>query len=461
MIAFDRAWLPLAACFFAFFAALNYHDFLTVNLDWRYYWFGTFIQNGFSLPTGTTAMPTFPMWGYGWLLAITTNRATLLTIQAVLALASVAMLVEYLERSRVLPLGGLRVFKTLLLISVPWYAQHVVLWPNSVAVSLTLMSLVLLAQSTEPREATTERQTLSKVNGPWVCTITSGLLFGVALNFRSDFWLYPLAVAPVIIYFSTSQIAATARAATWIAVIVASLVPWMIYTRSACGHFVPTSTNSGHVVFIGLGNLPGNIWGITLDDYDPVMHRTVAKHFGSPQSTFTYEADQFLKHEYFRLVRENPGEYAKKCVYALGDAITSGSYIARFYRRSDEDRMGIAELPVLQREFIGSPVNFIRTHGLGFLVRLGCTAVNDRLGKLLVVLGYLSLVPVILIAVRRRQVILFLGLLAIFYQTAIVSLVGMIPMYMSNIHVWHLLSISLTLWSLNAIARRMTSRGQP
>lgn len=455
----DRAWLPIAACLFAFFAVLNYHDFLTVHLDERFYWFAAFIRNGFSQPPGTTGLPTYPQWGYGWVLAVTTSRAALLALQIVLALGSVAFMMRYLERRRIMPVGGVRTLKILLLISVPWYAQHVVLWPNSHAVSLVLVALILLARSTESSQGSGTASDASKLTGPWACVIASGLLFGVALNFRPDFWLYPVGAAPAVMLFARARAAAALRSLVWIVIIAATLVPWMIYTHRACGHFVPTSTNSGHVAFAGLGGLPGNAWGITLDDHDPVMLKTVADHFGEPRSTFDYDTDQFLRREFLRRVRENPGEYAKKCFHTLRTAIVSGAYVAKFYRQSDDDPIDFSDLPVLQREFVYSPVEFVRTRGVGLLTRLLLTAVNDRLGKMFVMLGYVAVLPALAIAIRRRHVVVVLASLAIFYQTAIMAMLCMIPMYMSNIYLWHLLMIVYFSWNVHERLRARSDGG--
>ena len=51
----------------------------------------------------------------------------------------------------------------------------------------------------------------------------------------------------------------------------------MMFTNMQIGKPIPTSTNSGHVLFIGLGQLPGNKWGITPHDKDPVKTSLLIK----------------------------------------------------------------------------------------------------------------------------------------------------------------------------------------
>src|SRR2546427_801748 len=84
--------------------------------------------------------PTFPMWGYGWLLLLTRDQVVLLVLQNVLAVAAAWVFLRTLELQDVLVGRALRVVKLALVLSVPWYALHSVRWPYSEAVSMLLVS---------------------------------------------------------------------------------------------------------------------------------------------------------------------------------------------------------------------------------------------------------------------------------------------------------------------------------
>ena len=431
--AFGLVWSLIAIAM----GYLNYFDWLTVKRDDRSLWFAEYFRHGFSSPDDKAMWPTYPVWGYGGMLAITANRTALLAIQAALALASILFLLNYVQSRSILSVRGVRFLKILVLLSVPLFAAHLVLWPNSYAISLNLISLVLLATALERSGAdhNTSRMT-------WPIVILSALCYGLALNFRSDYWLFPVGAVPALLLLATPMRRAMAILGVWLLVVATCITPWIAYTHKACGHAVATSTNAGQVAYIGLGASPDNKWGITPDDNDPVLHHTIAKHFGRPRSPFDYDVDQYLKSEFIRLISTDPKEYTRKCVYALRSAIFSGAYVAKFYRQSDDDPVSIADLPGYQREVLRDPVLFVRTRGILLLTRLVATFANDKIARIVVPLGYVCAGVCIVRALRRREMLIVLGILAIGYQTAIMAFLNTIPMYMSNVYLWHLVLIA-------------------
>jgi hypothetical protein len=83
-------------------------------------------------------------------------------------------------------------------------------------------------------------------------------------------------------------------------------------------------------MFIGLGNLPGNRWGITPIDSDPTMATEIRRHFGTAKSSLVYESDKFLQKRFRELVLHGPGEYIKKCAYVAGTQVIDGFYSGVF-----------------------------------------------------------------------------------------------------------------------------------
>lgn len=436
--AFGLVWSLIALAL----GFLNYFDWLTVKRDDRSLWFADFFRNGLSSSDDKSLWPTYPMWGYGGILAITTNRTALLVIQASLALTSILLLVHYLQSRSILNTRGVRVLKILILLSVPLYAVHLVLWPNSYAISLGLISLVLLATALDQCNV---GQGCLDSNAPrksWRIVLVSALCFGLALNFRSDYWLFPMGAAPVLLLLAVLRRRAIAILGLWLFVIATCLIPWMVYTYQACGHAVITSTNAGHVAFLGLGSAPDNKWGITCEDNDPAMHQAVFRHYGKVRSTFDHDVDQFLKSEFVRLVAADPMEYVRKCAFSLRSAIFSGSYVAKFYRQSDNDPVTIEDLPGYQQEFLRDPARFIQARGIVLLLRLGATVANDKIARVIVPIGYVGVVFGFVRALRQRENIAMLGVLAVGYQTTLMTVLPTIPMYMANVYLWHLVLIA-------------------
>ena len=62
------------------------------------------------------------------------------------------------------------------------------------------------------------------------------------------------------------------------------LIPWGIYTYSRSNQFLLTSTNSGHTLFIGLGQLNNNKWNITPSDDDLKMNQILTQNLNTDHS---------------------------------------------------------------------------------------------------------------------------------------------------------------------------------
>tara|TARA_B100000900_G_scaffold323956_1_gene283549 strand:- start:48 stop:755 length:708 start_codon:yes stop_codon:yes gene_type:complete len=101
----------------------------------------------------------------------------------------------------------------------------------------------------------------------------------------------------------------------------------MIFTYHQTGKFIPTSTNAGHVLFIGLGQLPENKWGITPFDEDPIKIKILSDKFGPVFKSDDYEEDIFLKKKFIEFIKNDPLEYLKKCMFSLRLLILDPFYV--------------------------------------------------------------------------------------------------------------------------------------
>jgi len=96
----DRACLPLIGVLSVTMAMLNYyavHNFHTIE---KHLVFRERILHGFSpadVMPGYPIPPTFPMWGYGWVLLLTTSKPALIALQIAVGLCAVWCLLRALE----------------------------------------------------------------------------------------------------------------------------------------------------------------------------------------------------------------------------------------------------------------------------------------------------------------------------------------------------------------------------
>jgi hypothetical protein len=270
--------------------------------------FAQLIRSGFQTKL---EFPTFPMWGYGFIYAVTDNKILIFMLQFCISLFTIYMLDRLMQ-----PIFSTNTAKTLLrfflLISFPWFSFNANLWPYSIAANFCILALIFLYTS-------------FKSNKIWYAVI-SACLFGIVLNFRSDYYLFPLLLVFIMIIYRTylwqKKLPTNIKIriiSLWLILTYLFLLPYAIYAKENTGHYLITSTNSGHVLFIGLGLLPDNKWGITPVDEDPEMQRLLDEEFGQGKAPHSvqYESDKFLREYLFHLVKEDPVEYMKKVAYSI------------------------------------------------------------------------------------------------------------------------------------------------
>ena len=434
--AFDQWWWTVAIAAGAVLAHLNRDALGMQGVLPDYRCFRAVVVAGLDPSANHCASPTFPMWGYGWLLAVTGNEYALLLFQVVLATAGAATFLWTLESVGVLRTGAARLAKIALLVSVPWYASNALRWPYSEAASLLLLAVALLVLA------------LAGPTADYVLFALSGALLGLALNFRSDYIALPALILIVVLALARQRGALLRPLAVWIAAIVVLLVPWMVYSARATGNVLVTSTNSGHVLYISLGQLPGNPWGITPSDGDPRMHRELDAHFGRHVSSLTYSSDTFLRSRFFHLVREHPTAWLHKdlrnAVHTLTDGLYNGEFIdeascgtqcwTRYGYAADGTHPTRSRLQTL---FGSSGLGVVRR------IRFALVELSAQEGRLVSFLGFLVSAVVLLVALRRRTVLLAVVAAVPVYTWLLNTFAYELPSYSSNVYVFAVVLLAI------------------
>jgi hypothetical protein len=162
----DKWYLPLMGVMSVAVTLLNIRATHTFHAIEKYLVFRERILHGFAttdvVPSYPTP-PTFPMWGYGWVLLLTTNKAVLLGLQIVVALFSVWYLLEVLDEYKLLNRWARMFLRVSLVVCIPWYVYHSIEWCHSLAASFFMLSIALLIPVAHGKRVTWWRLVLSAV----------------------------------------------------------------------------------------------------------------------------------------------------------------------------------------------------------------------------------------------------------------------------------------------------------
>lgn len=415
---------------------LNFRSQLMSGLLPYYFAQADIFRSGFDF-AGAKA-PTFPMWGYGWLLMVTQQRVLIFSLQLAIAIICGGLFLRvFLKKTNVLPWALL-----VLSLCIPWYALQTTLTPYGLAGSLVCLALALLILGTESTKG-------------WAYIVSAGLVFGIALNLRSDFYLMPVGLAAIVVYSFRSW-RVLGQLAAWAVVIGVTMIPWMIYSNAVSGKPLLTSTNGGHSLFIGLGQYPDNVWGITPSDNDPLMHEILSNEVGDGVHSCSHEADDILKQEFKTRVRENPNEYANKALLSLFNAITSGAYPGEFLSKGEW--MPSSEVAGHFKRAATAPASYAQDHGLLGLASLFLLGVSYAMSMGLVALSSL-LVPLNgIVGLLRRDRRAMLIVAVISYNLLIQAFVFQMFTYSGMLMVFHIANIAISLGFIFNLRTKVVAR---
>lgn len=411
---------------------------------------------GHTPPSGTS-LPTFPMWGYA-VVAPVLGRTGSQMIQLGFYISLVVFLILAIDRV----CKPLRTNKKLLLalLSLPSFsAIFATITPYPIAIFFQTTSLCLYAASFRIIQLSRANKICKiGIKGTLACCLMqslSGLLAGLTLHFRSDY-MYFFAGLPLISWLylavdsrkSLAGLKKTMKTAIFSTLVFyfslfLTISPWIQYTRIATGKPLLGSTNTGHVFFIGLGQLPGNPWGITTADADP-KKKKILESFNE-RSSLNYTGDQVMRDGFIREVIRHPFHYFLKCMLGAIRVTLGGIYIPEFFENIDCTIFsGKGEIASSCRDFIKKSAvdstlisQALMSHPAK-LFALTClltiSIISFAFSSAICLLCFLLLPYFFRRAFRERSIALYLFACAIFYQMAIGVFAFHMPLYTTNIY---------------------------
>jgi len=387
---------------------------------------------------------TFPIWGYGiihWL--FNSSKFSILIFQQGLNFITIYLIDKVLRRK---VQKTLFIWRILLLFGFPYFLFHTQIWPKSISSSLLILAVIQLINYFDNR----------KKNH----LIFSGLFFGLLCNFRSDYIYLILSVPIFLIFWEIIEKKKFTFFSFSILILpfitFLFLIPWGLYTKSKTDHYMLTSTNSGHTLFIGLGQLPNNIWNITPRDDDSKMDEVLNEKFKNKNySSIGYEENQYLKKVFFSYVKESPLEWLKKCVNNIKLIFLDPFYVGNvgdFQKNGISNIIEIRELEssVYQLDFKNAYQIIQNTHwkfSVKEILQLSFTILTKVIGLIIFSVAILSGLYVLFYKSKwyfKTQTNFLLSIL-ILYQITISVFVFHMPVYNTSIYLVYLIFISLIL----------------
>jgi len=300
------------------------------------------ISNNFTYSINGVSL-SYPMWGYSVIMSICNIFAKYSAIMLIqLVLCYFAILSFY-------KIFNLDFKKYHFFLLLPFIALSTVKWNDAIVASMIIIYIELLLKSLKTNSIKD--------------IFYSGLILGVILNFRSEY----LMLIPIqfLILFSVKSVRSNVnfiRHCVLYLTTLFMLLPWGIRNYIEFDNFKLTSSNGASVMYISLGQLEGNEWGIVSKDESAFKY--VKKH--KVKDPYSIEGEELLKEEFYKLVLDNPSEYALKMLnnslsFLIGGVYT-GEYGSLFITKGDRIRIdskinkaeGINKIDVIFNENIQS-----------------------------------------------------------------------------------------------------------
>jgi hypothetical protein len=262
---------------------------------------------------------TWPMWGYGLVLLLK-SKIIIIIVQQLLTSLVIIIVRSYLKNK--IDIKSYKIFSLFILCATPWYFFQVSLWPYGISANLLTLSLLAL--------------TIGIEKSKFKYVLISALCFGMMLNFRSDYFYlaFILGIAIIIFnFFLKFSDKATVYIFLWLSIITLTLLPWALHSYKYSNKFSFVSSNAGHVFYISLGQLPENKWNITPSDEDSSMRKLINSSFSVKESTLTTRSNKLLMSRFVELIKNDPKEYFKKCLYNLKSFTINPFYLGSVYSK--------------------------------------------------------------------------------------------------------------------------------
>jgi hypothetical protein len=415
---------------------LNQNSQMMGGLMDYYFDFKNIILHNFDIKYSKMNCPTFPMWGYGWVLIFISSKFWIFFFQGGLSIFSVLYIYFILRSLKYLNLVQLKFLRVAICLSLSFFSLNFTLSPYSLAISLQVLSIAFLIKGYF------EEVRIYK----FLFTFFSGICFGILLNFRSDY-IYAALILPLIVFlFQISRLNFVIML-FWAFSTFCCLIPWLIYTNKVIGEPIFTSTNSGHVFYIGLGNLPNNVWGISTSDQDRRMYDELRGKFGARANSLRFREDIYLKKRFVELVKNNPVEYLKKVFISGLKTTVSGIYVPEFFNILNNCKSGDCKSEFIfdlsNRPFRALNDGFIKS--IVYLI----TYLSVFGGIMVIFIGYILLPVVILKLISQKNLLIIICVFFMIYQLLINSFAYQMKLYSSYSYFWSLLVIAFYIKDFN------------
>jgi len=385
---------------------------------------------------------TFPIWGYGIVHLLFMNKLNILIFQQLLNFIVILKLDLFLINVK--KIKYVQISRGLMLLSLPCFFFHTQMWPKSISSSLLILGIIELFYYFD----------LKKTKS----LVFAGIFFGLLSNFRSDY-LMLIFLMPFLIllweFINQENLKINSIRLFIIPVItLILLIPWGVFTLKNTGHYLLKSTNTGHTFFLGLGQLPGNVWGITPRDDDAIMHQALVNEFQTEEvKSVGYDENKFLIQEFKKMVIKNPAEWIKKWLFSFRLLLLDPFYVGNV---GDFQKNGISNIieiraleeSVYQFDFEKSISIFLNTQWqftFKELIQITVTVLTKIIGLLIFITSFILILYLLIKSSGQilKDGVLFLSILIIGHQIAISVFAFHMPVYNNTIYLLYVILIVL------------------
>ncbi len=264
--------------------------------------------NGYTLNGVTPAF--YPIWGYSLFcslgLTIGYPIFTTLFLQGLLTLVGV---LTFYKISEIAP----KIWH--LILFLPFISLMSVRWPDAiVAVLLLMFSFCFIKFLVKPQ---------------WIDAILGGLVWGITLNFRSEYIYFPfVAIAIIVVFYRKYLIRTITFCSITLLSSIIFMLPWAIRSDANNAGFRTGATNGGLVLFTSLGQLPHNPWDITPTDQ---YGEEVVKSHGI-NDPYSPQGDSVLVKAFVEDIYSKPISFAEKVGYNFASIFLRGLYVGEYSR---------------------------------------------------------------------------------------------------------------------------------
>ena len=383
---------------------------------------------------------TFPLWGYGLIHLLDKNIFLTLLIQQLFTFLTLVYLDIVIRKNNIL--RNISFFRVIILLSSSWFFFHTQMWPKSIAANLLLLALIFLIEYLYDRSQ-------KKL-------IFASICFGFLHNFRSDYIYLSIVIFFLILFIDEFSFKNFINKSIFPFIQLVFLIPWMMFTFNQIGKPLVTSTNTGHVLFIGLGQLPNNVWGITPFDKDPKKMQLLNEKFKTDYSKIEYpewnrdKENKYLEEVFIKNIKQNPVEWIKKCFYAARLLILDPFYVGNVGNFQQNKISNIYEIRELENLIynlnISESLYLLKNTKWNFNLKELFQIIITIYTKIFGIVIFISSVIILIIATlnRLKKKLFFdnvetLMILCILYQISISIFAFHMPVYNSTLYIIYIL----------------------